>query len=652
MAQKIKVIGYVRVSTLMQVMGKEFSSIEAQQAIIRDYVARHPEMELIEIFTDPGRSGKNMNRPGMQALLRRVKHGDIKFVLSYKLDRISRDKFDYYEFEKLMRSSGARVHYTNDINSDGSPAGELMKDIMAALAMFERSQTSQRIKDKFDESVKAGYRSGGYAPLGYVFGDLPKTIKIDQDTAHLVKEIFEHFVNDVTLSDIARIMTHKYGDLPPRKSRNGKVTQRGKYCENFIMKLLKNPTYAGYVYKTNPKLELYEGLHEGLIERTQWEEVQQKLRNRNKLRKIEIRECNPYILKKYLFCACGANMTVGGSGKRHKDGSPYHYYICSKKKHYKSECDCDTRISLSVMESVIFSIIGHYTTPDIKPAEIPKNEGEYKNELLAQKRKLTIEKSNLDRDLKNALKRFAGFDGNAALKRAMESELQNLSVKVEITENRLIEINEELALYEKNISLGDVQNKAILENLDSLQKQLIMDERREILKICIKKAVLQVKLKKYFKREFRLTIFPTTQNAANIPCPALEVSFSLDNSKGKGEWAILSPFELKCENFGKTNTSSNRGKIKRHWLHEVMRWGKQIDEGSTITEIAELNGLGKSMVSRKLKLLKTLSNEVIEAVLTIKYEKDIEAVSFRKLDNLSELSKPHQMAKLNSLIAK
>lgn len=135
MAAKIKVIGYVRVSTLMQVIGKEFSSIEAQESIIKDFVSVHPEMELVGIYIDASRSAKNMNRPGIKDLLSRVKQGDIKYVLSYKLDRISRDKFDYYEFEKLMRAHNARVHYTNDYNSDESAAGELLKDIMACLAM-------------------------------------------------------------------------------------------------------------------------------------------------------------------------------------------------------------------------------------------------------------------------------------------------------------------------------------------------------------------------------------------------------------------------------------------------------------------------------------------------------------------------------------
>lgn len=164
MAGKIKVVGYARVSTSMQVAGKEFSSIEAQSAIIRRFVAQNPDMELVEIFMEPGKSGKNMNRPGIKALINRIKQGDIKFVLSYKLDRISREKFDYYEFEKLMMEHNVKAHYTNGFNSDGSPAGEFMKDLLVAHAVMERSQTSERIRDKIAESLNADTNAAGMPP--------------------------------------------------------------------------------------------------------------------------------------------------------------------------------------------------------------------------------------------------------------------------------------------------------------------------------------------------------------------------------------------------------------------------------------------------------------------------------------------------------
>lgn len=114
------------------------------------------------------------------------------------------------------------------------------------------------------------------------------------------------------------------------------------------------------------------------------------------------------------------------------------------------------------------------------------------------------------------------------------------------------------------MSFGDVYTRAILDNLDALQKDLILDERAEILKFCVNKIVLKAKNKGTYQRDFILMIYLTKDYVSVFQTAALEILFSLDNSKGKGEWIITSPFELKCDNYGKINATPNRGKIKRY----------------------------------------------------------------------------------------
>ena len=644
MAEKIRVIGYTRVSTEKQVAGKEFSSIEAQRARIRNCVAENPQMELVGIIDEPGKSGKNMNRPGIKALIKHIRQGDIKLVISYKLDRISRDIFDYYEFEKLIKENNAEVFYTNDANSDGTPSGELNKRLRLVFATFEREQTVQRIKDKVADTLRAGYKSGGYAPIGYKCGDRPKTMEIDEETAPMVREIFSLFADRLGIAGIVRHMSDKYGKMPPRVSRNGKIHERGMFTENKIGRILRNPIYAGYVFTKKGGLKLFDGLHKPLVDRNTWHEIQKRLDEKPKVKKIHIRERSPLLLKKYLFCSCGANMTVGGSGKVHKDGSPYRYYVCSRKNHLKAQCSCNTRISLNVIESVLFSAIGRYATNELRPDDISKNESEYKSALLSEKKSLTTRKSNCERDLKNAAKRFATVSGNSVLKNVLEEQLQSLSTEVEQISSRLNEVNEELLLYEKNISLGDVHNRSILENLDCLQKDLTLDERREIVKLCVKKAVLKAKTISHYKREFLLVILPTSEEIFSAPSP--EISFTLDNSNGKGEWMITAPFVLKCDNFGKASPYKKGGKIKRHWLHEVARWKKELESGATHEEIAANANISRSMVTRKLILWDNLSPDVIEHILKLKYEKDTRGISFRFLERISKFPKSIQGRKL------
>lgn len=76
--KKVRAVGYARVSTKNQLIGREFTSIDAQKTIIVYYAQTHSEIELVQIFSDPGRSGKNMKRPGMQVMIERIKQGDTR----------------------------------------------------------------------------------------------------------------------------------------------------------------------------------------------------------------------------------------------------------------------------------------------------------------------------------------------------------------------------------------------------------------------------------------------------------------------------------------------------------------------------------------------------------------------------------------------
>lgn len=84
--RKIKVLAYARVSTKMQVKENTFDSIESQCFIIREWIDAHSDThELVGIYTDKGFSGKNMDRPAINELKKRLALGDIGLVISYRM---------------------------------------------------------------------------------------------------------------------------------------------------------------------------------------------------------------------------------------------------------------------------------------------------------------------------------------------------------------------------------------------------------------------------------------------------------------------------------------------------------------------------------------------------------------------------------------
>ena len=83
----LKAYGYARVSTEEQ--AKEGISLEAQQAKIKVFATLH-DLDILEIITDEGVSGKDLERPGLRKLLELVQNREGEAVIVYKLDRLSR----------------------------------------------------------------------------------------------------------------------------------------------------------------------------------------------------------------------------------------------------------------------------------------------------------------------------------------------------------------------------------------------------------------------------------------------------------------------------------------------------------------------------------------------------------------------------------
>lgn len=68
----MKVVGYIRVSTDEQ--AREEISLEVQGNKIRKYADLH-NLELVEVMSDEGKSGKDLNREGIQRVVSLCQEG-------------------------------------------------------------------------------------------------------------------------------------------------------------------------------------------------------------------------------------------------------------------------------------------------------------------------------------------------------------------------------------------------------------------------------------------------------------------------------------------------------------------------------------------------------------------------------------------------
>lgn len=148
-----KVVGYIRVSTDEQ--GDSGAGLEAQRAAIAAEAKRRG-WHLVEILEDTA-SGKTMTRrPGLAAALQRLESGAADALAVAKLDRLSRSLLDFAGLVERSRKQGWQL-VALDLGVDTTtPAGEMMANVLAAFAQFERRLISQRTSDALKVKARPG----------------------------------------------------------------------------------------------------------------------------------------------------------------------------------------------------------------------------------------------------------------------------------------------------------------------------------------------------------------------------------------------------------------------------------------------------------------------------------------------------------------
>lgn len=192
--KQLKVVGYTRVSTLEQ--SREGVSLDNQEHKIRAY-AELKDMELVEMIVEEGKSGKTLNRPGLQKLINLVQTKQVDAVICYKLDRLTRKTRDLlYMIEDIFTKNNIQFISLNENIDTSSASGKFFLTVMGAMAQMERDLIAERTIDALQELTRQGRRLGSpdRIPLGFklIKRKMAKRtdLVIDKDGFEKVKTIF------------------------------------------------------------------------------------------------------------------------------------------------------------------------------------------------------------------------------------------------------------------------------------------------------------------------------------------------------------------------------------------------------------------------------------------------------------------------------
>ena len=240
---------YTRVSTAEQIDG--FSLDEQDRKCRAQIVAKG--WECIGTYSDPGVSGRTMDREGLQQMLADIHDGKVQAVVVYKLDRLSRKQRDTLTIiEDHFLKNHVDLISLNETLDTTTAWGRAMIGILSSFNQMESETIQMRTTDGRKAKAEQGGYAGGKPPIGYKAQD-GKLVVVPKE-AEIVRLVFELRKNGGTLIGITEEL-----------NKRGYRTKKGlEFKHSAIQNILANEdTYRGkYKYGNMPEKE---GSHEAIL---------------------------------------------------------------------------------------------------------------------------------------------------------------------------------------------------------------------------------------------------------------------------------------------------------------------------------------------------------------------------------------------------
>ena len=209
-------------------------------------------------------------------------------VLVYQFDRFARNRYDSATYKNKLKKNGVRVFSAREnITEDAS--GVLMESVLERMAEYYSVELSQKVKRGMGINAEKGLYNGGTIPVGLKV-DKNKHYQIDEETAPIVRKIFEMYDNGHTIVQIKKYLE----------------TKGLKFSNCKIRIILGNKKYIGIYTHSGKEIP---NVIPQIIDNELFENVQKKL-EKNKKTRSRLKSKTEYILTTKLFCGNCKDMMV------------------------------------------------------------------------------------------------------------------------------------------------------------------------------------------------------------------------------------------------------------------------------------------------------------------------------------------------------
>lgn len=167
-----KTVGYCRVSSLDQNTERQLEGIKIDK-----------------VFTDKA-SGKDTNRPQLQAALDYLREGDLFMV--HAMDRLARSLDDLRRIVRALTDKGVQVQFVKEglvFTGEDKPMPTLLLSMLGAVAEFERSMIRERQREGIELAKKKGVYKGRKPSLTTAqIAEIRRRVKSGEKKARLAAE--------------------------------------------------------------------------------------------------------------------------------------------------------------------------------------------------------------------------------------------------------------------------------------------------------------------------------------------------------------------------------------------------------------------------------------------------------------------------------
>jgi site-specific DNA recombinase len=412
-----KAFVYLRVSTVKQIRGDSAEGLSLPTQ--REACRRKAEQLGAEIVGEyiERQSAKSAAKMDKQKLMLAdlATRGDIDYVITLKVERFSRNRFDEAIVGQALDDLGVELASATE-SIDNTPSGKFQRGILATAAEYDNDMRAERTKMALIRKAQLGgtpYRAlPGYRNIQQMVGGRRfSTVEVDDQNGPLMTTAFRRYaLGDLSLVTLADEMA----ELGLR-NQDGKIIPGER-----LHKLMQSSYYLGKVPFNGV---IYDGNHMPLIDRATFDTVQEVMRAH--CTAGEKRRTHNHYLKGTIWCGrCGKrliyNLAVNGQGEQ------YSYFFCIGRRQ-----GCRQRyVSADAVEQ---AVVRYYATLERTPTEIAERQAAihryYEDERATHAKHTAIQRERLSAIERRRDKLFDAYAADAIPLAQLKRQQDELSAE-------------------------------------------------------------------------------------------------------------------------------------------------------------------------------------------------------------------------------